>query len=69
MHWILLCEIQEEFVPNNFLDGQEIRFLSILLSDLLLWGFKGGKEIHVCVEDFDLMLEEAITQMQRKTDH
>lgn len=61
------CEIQEELVPNNFLDEQEIRFLSILLGDLLLQTFKEGKEIHVCGEDFDLTLEEAITWMQRKT--
>lgn len=67
MRWILLCEIQEESVPNDFLDGQEIRILSILLSDLLLQSFKGGKEIHVCGEDFDRMLEKAITQRQRKT--
>lgn len=64
--WILF-EIQEELVPNNFLDGQEIRFLSVLLSDFLLEWFKGKEEIHVCGEDFDLTLEEAITQMQRKT--
>lgn len=64
--WILL-EIQQKLVSNKFLDGQEIRFLSLLLGILLLEWFKGGKGIHVCGEDFDLALEEAITQMQRKT--
>lgn len=64
--WILL-EIQQTLVSNKFLDGQEIRFLSLLLGILLLEWFKGGKGIHVCGEDFDLALEEAITQMQRKT--
>lgn len=64
---LILFGIQEELVPNNFLDGQEIRILSVWLSDLLLEWFKGRKEIHVCGEDFDLTLEESITQMQRKT--